>query len=568
MNGKAKPTPDIDLEMDLDPSLWAEGLVEVDLAVAEAAPVAHAAAGAAGAAGATPEGYDEAKYLRAFGDVGDAVRRGDYASGLVHYERYGAAENRLAWLSYRHAHPIRESAQFPAHGADAAFWTASGHAMVIGWLDDVAEPLTSLSLVKHETLLGATEAIARCRRQDAERAVGAADGRLLGFWSVFACRTDVTPDDVRLVLMTEAGCKTMPMKIQQVSDERLREIALEYLAHASYWGHPQVEAFGFLDRGLGTALVTQGARLAERIADGAFCKRFGPSRRFTASIIVCLYGKVEYMFLQAALFSRGGGFEAYEFIYVSNSPELAERLCKEAELAAQIYGVSIALVILPGNAGFGLANNAAARFAQSDRLLIVNPDVFPRGDDWAVAHTALLDGKPEIETRLFGVPLFYDDGSLMHAGMFMELDEGFSVTSTAITRRQLARVEHYGKGAPPGTMALRRSRPVPAVSGAFMSVERSWFERLGGFSASFVFGHYEDADLCLRSLQAGAAVYVHDLPYWHLEGKGSTRRAVHEGGSLVNRWYFTTEWADVIRDGMMGPKPERLAKLEQGVEAA
>ena len=559
MNGGKPVTPDIDLDIDLDPSLWAEGLVVTEVTEETVAAVAEPMA---------PPGYDEAKYLRAFGDVGDAVKRGDYASGLVHYERYGATENRLEWLIYRHAHPIRETPQFPAHGADAAFWTASGHAMVIGWMDDAAEPLASLSLVKHETLLGATAAIARCRRQDAERAVGAADGRLLGFWSVFACRTDVGPADVRLVLMTGAECRAIPMTIQQVSDERLREIALEYLAHASYWGHPQVEAFGFLDQGLGSGLVTLSASLAERIAAGAFCKHYGPSRAFAASIVVCLYGKVEYMFLQAALFSRGGGYEAYEFIYVSNSPELAERLCKEAELAAQIYGLSIALVILPGNAGFGLANNAAARFARSDRIMIVNPDVFPRDDGWAAAHTALLASKPEIETRLFGVPLFYDDGSLMHAGMYMELDEGFSVTSTAITRRQLARVEHFGKGAPPDTAALRRSRPVPAVSGAFMSVDRDWFERLGGFSASYVFGHYEDADLCLRSLQAGAAVFVHDLPYWHLEGKGSTRRPVHEGGSLVNRWYFTTEWADVIRDGLMGARPDRLAALKHGARAA
>ncbi len=552
MNGAGKGTHETAPATEIDPELWAEVMAITEAMV----PVPT------DPTDDLPADFVEAKYLRAFADIDDAVKKGAFTSGFAHYQKYGASEDRLRWPAYRHAHPITETPNFPAHGADAVFWSPSGHAMVIGWIDDAGDSLSSISLVKHETVLGLTEALARCRRQDAERAVGAADGRLLGFWSVFACRTELKPEDIRLVLMTEADCKAIPAKIQQVSDERLREIALEYAAHASYWGHPQVEAFGFLDRGLGTALVTLSAGLARRIAAGAFCKRYGPSRKFVASIIVCLYGKVEYLFLQAALFSRAAGHQEFEFIYVSNSPELAERLCKEAELAARIYGISIALVILPGNAGFGLANNAAASFAQSDRILIVNPDVFPRSDDWAHAHTALLDAKPEAETRFFGVPLFYDDGSLMHAGMYFEMDEGFSVTSTEITRRNLGRVEHYGKGAPPNTAALLRSRPVPAVSGAFMSVDRDWFERLGGFSASYVFGHYEDADLCLRSLQAGTPVYLHNLPYWHLEGKGSTRRPVHEGGSLVNRWYFTTEWGGIIRDGMQGPTPDRLSRLE------
>jgi hypothetical protein len=52
---------------------------------------------------------------------------------------------------------------------------------------------------------------------------------------------------------------------------------------------------------------------------------------------------------------------------------------------------------------------------------------------------------------------------------------------------------------------------------------------------------------------------MHDLPLWHLEGKGSSRRSVHEGGSMVNRWHFTQLWGDVLRDGLLGPDPTRLA---------
>ena len=72
-----------------------------------------------------------------------------------------------------------------------------------------------------------------------------------------------------------------------------------------------------------------------------------------------------------------------------------------------------------------------------------------------------------------------------------------------------------------------------------------------------MFGHYEDADLCLRSLEAGSPAWVQDLRLWHLEGRGSVRRPVHEGANLVNRWHFSRTWAERIAADLCGPAPER-----------
>jgi GT2 family glycosyltransferase len=505
---------------------------------------------------AAEPGYDEAKYLRVNADVAEAVRSGTYASGLEHYRLYGRGEGRLGRLEYRHAWPVCDSPRFPTHGVDAVLWSPSGRALVIGWIDDLAEKLESLSLLLHETTLGLTGAIARCRRLDAEKAVGAANGRLLGFWTVFTCRTDVPPAEVLLVMMTQTELRARPAAIQLVDDERLRVVAFEYLAHAAYWGNPQLEGFGQLDGGLGEVLISTNEVISNSYIAAAFCRRFGPpNARFAASIIVCLYGRMEFMFLQAALFTTAPGWRDYEFIYVTNSPDLAEPMLKEAANLTRIYGLSITLVILPGNAGFGAANNIAASYAQSDRILIVNPDVFPRDNEWARQLTELTGALPPEQTRLFGVPLFYDDGSLMHAGMYFELDEGLLIAVEGITRRELVRVEHYGKGAPPGTLRLLAARPVPAVTGAFISIDRAWFESLGGFAPDFAFGHYEDADLCLRSLAAGTPAWLHNVGFWHMEGKGSNRHGAHEGGSLVNRWHFTRTWADFIRSDLLGPHP-------------
>ncbi len=169
-------------------------------------------------------------------------------------------------------------------------------------------------------------------------------------------------------------------------------------------------------------------------------------------------GKSEYFFIQNALFSTGHGVSDVEFIYVSNSPELTETLQKEARIAEKVYGLSLTLVTLTGNAGFSAANNAAATFARSDRIVFVNPDVFPRDDGWATTHAAILESKPKEQTVLFGAPLYYDDGSLMHGGMYFEIDQGLSVKPAAIQASGLIRVEHYGKGAPASSDRYTRSR--------------------------------------------------------------------------------------------------------------
>ena len=65
----------------------------------------------------------------------------------------------------------------------------------------------------------------------------------------------------------------------------------------------------------------------------------------------------------------------------------------------------------------------------------------------------------------------------------------------------------------------------------------------GGFSPEYMFTHFEDADLCLKSFSAGKPAWLHYLPFVHFEGKGSVYRPVHASGRVVNRWHFTKLWA-------------------------
>lgn len=472
--------------------------------------------------------------------------------------------------------PARHSpnpVEAPRANVDAVVVSHSGAFLVVGWADTRSCPIATLQVNPlvpyHREVQGAR--LVRFRRPDAESALGLEEPHLFGF-SFFAS----TGFDTRR--LPNAGSCAVEMRFSSgagavfaanlriVDDRTLRDLAIGYLANMQFFGNATVEAFYALDGGLGDELILHNAKITKSIVSSAVCERFGaPPANCKGSIVVCLYGKPEYQFIQNALFSLSASFTRdYEFIYVSNSPELAETLYKIGDIGREIYGVSVAVVMLTGNAGFGAANNVAAGFASSKRVIILNPDVFPKDPGWAEKHERLIDELPEDQTRIFGAKLFYADGSLMHGGMYLERDWGISIDNSEIRRRPILRVQHYGKGASPQLAAYAGSRRVPAVTGAFISIEKAWFETLNGFSESYIFGHYEDADLCLRSGQKGVVPWVHDIEMWHLEGKGSTRLPLHDGASMVNRWRFSGEWHERLGDDLIGPAPRLPAATGEG----
>jgi len=442
---------------------------------------------------------------------------------------------------------------------EAIILSPSGGLFLVGWVNDLASPLEWIEVSGSGWVQTLRESnVTRLRRTDVEAALGAGRIHRYGFFA-FACFPEPFDSGGNcevLVHLSNGDELEFELSPRRVSDIELRNIVLTYVPGAQVFGNREVEANTMLRGLLKDTIVKHNRAITHDIVKGAYVERFGPRpRNLKGSMVVCLYGKPQYLFLQSALFAGGPGFEDYETIYVSNSPEMAEQLLKDAHTGAIVYGLPQTLVLLPGNAGFGAANNVAVAHASSDRILIVNPDVFPRDADWARRHTQIVADCPAAQTQLFGAPLYYDDGSLMHGGMYFEYDKCVSLDEAHIGSHRLVRVEHYGKGAPAFSNRYTRSRPVPAITGAFMSASRAWYEKLGGFTEDFVFGHYEDADLCLKSLSAGVAPWIHDLRLWHMEGKGSTRLAVHEGGSHVNRALFSERWADFIDRGLQGPDP-------------
>ena len=513
-----------------------------------------------------PEDFDGDAYLLANQDVAYALKAGDFSSAYEHYLLHGARDGRpLRPPSYDNFSPIVY--EYPSNSATVSDLRASvdacvvswlGGLFIVGWMDDSGVAVDTLRVVGGDFHVDLPAAmLVRVRRPDVEAALGKADRYCYGFCGLLHC-VWTHPAGARITVefrYSSGAVHAVEVAAHVVDKVELRDIAMSHLAKTQFFGNPDVERIQRLGSGFGRQAIRLNQSITTDMVASPYIQRFGQTARaYKGSIVVCLYGKSEFYFLQQALFAGLPGLDGYEFVYVSNSPEISEALLKEAYSANRIYGLPSTVVILSGNAGFGAANNVAVRHAQSDRVLIVNPDVFPRNRTWAQQHSDLLETLPEAQTRIFGSTLYYDDGSLMHGGMYFDQDTGLDLSSGSPKPIHLLRVEHYGKGAA-NVATYANSRPVPAVTGAFISIDRAWYDELGGFTEEFIFGHYEDADLCLKSLERGYPAWIHDLDLWHLEGKGSTRKLPHEGGSAVNRWLFAEKWGQSVKRGLVGPAP-------------
>jgi GT2 family glycosyltransferase len=466
------------------------------------------------------------------------------------------------WEAYEAATMPRAEMECVAVGSD-------GGVFVSGWIDDTIDELDRVRVSGSGWIVTFPgTGLARSQRQDAQLALGAARPHCFGCWGFVADNVRAVPGSRCTVewLMKSGARRRVEAPVLVLHTSDLIALALGHLGACKFPGNPQVEAMACVAESIGRHIVDLNLQVTRTITSRPYVERFGVRRRTRkGAVIVCLYGRPEYLFLQNAAFSRGQGIEDYELVYVCNSPDMAEGLLREAHIAMMAYGLEITLILLPGNAGFSAANNVGVNLAQADRIMMMNPDVFPLDRDWATKHSEIIEQKPAEQTRVFGVPLYYNDGSLMHAGMYFDVDIGASLERTTFKRHALLRVEHYGKGAPPLNKKLLTPRPVPAVTGAFMSCERQWFEAMGGLDEGYVWGHYEDADFCLKSLAKGVAPWLHDVRLWHLEGSGSIRQPALDGAATVNRWLFTSRWASTIIPDMLGPSPRHA--LNPGMDA-
>lgn len=185
------------------------------------------------------------------------------------------------------------------------------------------------------------------------------------------------------------------------------------------------------------------------------------------------------------------------------------------ETIGNAYPEQVALIASAENLGFGKANNLAARQAQGEYLLIINPDIELLATDVVAGLVQYLQQTPQ-------------------AGVV-----GPDVLESRRGKRVLPR---------PAYPLQNRLRHTPGLDGlpgkhawilgACMLFRKNLYDRIGGFDEHF-FLYGEDIDICLRIRQAGYEVaWQPAFKAEHWAGASESGERVYDVRSRKRRGYY------------------------------
>lgn len=312
--------------------------------------------------------------------------------------------------------------------------------------------------------------------------------------------------------------------------------------------HERPGAHGFTEAHLHPAL----SRIQARYGLGGRVDRvvqFGtPPPAPDISVIVPLYGRIDFVEQQLAQFVHDAAFRTIDLIYVLDSPELADELVEFAGALEPLYRLPFRVVLLDRNSGFALANNMGASVAKGRLLVLMNSDILPGKPGWLRTMQEYYDATPDVGA--LGPKLLYEDGSVQHAGLFFYYDRAAREWNN----------DHYFKGMHGSLPAANIARKVPAVTAACMMIDAKLYASAGGLQGSYVQGDFEDSDLCLRLFQQGyRSWYLPRAELYHLEGQ-SYPSSMRKWTGRFNRWLHTHLWGSLI--------PAVMAELDPAAPGA
>lgn len=195
------------------------------------------------------------------------------------------------------------------------------------------------------------------------------------------------------------------------------------------------------------------------------------------------------------------------------------------------------------NRGFVDSCNDGAALAKGEYIAFLNNDVeaTARWLDELVQAFKSFDG-----VGLAGSKLVYPDGRLQEAG--------------GIIWRS-GNPWNAGRGGNPHDPRYNYLREVDYVSGAAMLISRAVWTRIGGFSAEFAPGYFEDTDLAMKVREAGyRVIYAPGSTIIHFEGQsaGTSTTTGMKRFQEINRPKFKRKWSPAVSGhGLEGAEPDR-----------
>lgn len=203
----------------------------------------------------------------------------------------------------------------------------------------------------------------------------------------------------------------------------------------------------------------------------------------------------------------------------------------------------IELIRSDENLGFAVANNRAAELADSEWLLLLNPDTetHPRAVEALVRF-----GRANPASGIVGGRTVFPDGSLNYASCLGTMTL-WSLWCNAVGLAYLFPDSPLFNREAIGGWQRDSVRQVDVVVGCLLLIRTDLWRKLGGFDAKyFMFG--EEHDLCLRAAALGyRPAITPDAQIVHLLGASTPRRAERLVQLLQAK-------ATILRDHWRGPR--------------
>lgn len=403
--------------------------------------------------------------------------------------------------------------------------------VLLGWCADPAGAVAAIRIRRGgASSAPIAERWLRTRRPDVFEALGARLGLpddRCGFVAYApGCVGEIGPLHAEVELKNgEVGYKRLPLPVRSGTAAIRRVLGALELA-------PD-QITGAFDRVLGPALAPiNAARLARprEVREVAFGT---PAVQPECSVIVPLYGRMDFLLYQLALFSEDPGFARHELIYVLDDPPRRRELLDLAHSAHRRFGLPFRVLLLDENLGFAPANNVGLAHARGAFTCYLNSDVMPEAPGWLDRMLAGL--RNDATLGLLGALLLFEDGTVQHQGIAFERLPNLAGWPFPM---------HPGKGRLP-RRAVPPVQDAEAVTGACMVLRTDLARELGGFDEGFAIGDFEDSDLCLRIRARGLRLAVdHGARLYHLERQSQVTpdRMWRFNVTLLNAWTHTRRW--------------------------
>ena len=233
----------------------------------------------------------------------------------------------------------------------------------------------------------------------------------------------------------------------------------------------------------------------------------------TLSIIIVNYRSKAYLEkCLDSIYKKIEPFLDFEVLVINN--DIEEDLTELKQTFPNIQ-----LLQSMSNLGFGAANNLAAKEAQGDVLLFLNPDTELLSDN----ISTVLDRFKTSEVAIIGSKLVLEDGNLQKWSFGQELTLG---------RIFLNKLLGFSFD------TVDKAVAVAWVSGTALFIRRAVFDELRGFDEHY-FMYFEDVDLCRRARLAGGKVeYFPDFVVRHYGGASYGSRKKQKSDYYAAQDYY------------------------------